>query len=63
MIKMYGSLLTDTEYFITVMDMLINYVEDLSETEFGDRFMKMIPALMKAKDMQETMEIIYKVRS
>jgi len=61
MFNLYGNMLIETEYFITLMDMFIAYVEDMSETEFGDRFTKMVPDLMKAKDMQETMEIVYKV--
>ena len=43
----------ETEYYVTIVDILINYVEDVAATEFGQRFSKMVPSLMRAKDTNQ----------
>ena len=50
---MYARMIAETEYFVTIIDILINYVEDVANTEFGIRFSKMIPMLMQAHDMNQ----------
>jgi len=59
-VEMYSRMIAETEYFVTFIDIIINYVEDVSETEFGERFSAMVPSLMRAKDMNQIMEVIYK---
>jgi hypothetical protein len=44
--EMYVRMITETEYYLTVIDILVNYVEDVASTEFGERFSKMIPHLV-----------------
>ena len=53
--EMYARMIAETEYFVTIIDIIINYVEDVAKTEFGVRFSKMIPMLMKAQDMNQVL--------
>ena len=50
---MYARMMAETEYFVTMVDIVINYVEDVANTEFGIRFSRMMPMLMKAEDMNQ----------
>jgi hypothetical protein len=36
---MYARMIAETEYYVTIIDILINYIEDLASTEFGERFL------------------------
>ena len=58
--EMYASMITETEYYVTLIDIVINYVEDIANTEFGERFSRMLPHLMESKDMNQIVEVIYK---
>ena len=55
--EMYGSMLTETEYFATFIDIIINYIEDAASTELGERFSRMVPNLMLAKDINQILEV------
>ena len=58
--EMYATMIAETEYFVTLVDIVINYIEDAASTEFGERFSRMLPHLMEARDMNQILEVVYK---
>jgi hypothetical protein len=59
-VDMYVKMMAKTEYFNTIMDVLINSSEGLGETEFGRHVIEFAPLLMQANSVGEAIEILSK---
>lgn len=58
--EQYGKMFARTEYFVAFIDTLINWIEDVGQTEIGARLAELAPLLIQSGNMGDAMNLVSK---